>query len=108
MYLGDFNPDLDDILTITLQKYEELSTNLIDKMRNVIVEALATTNYTSQDIHKVLLAGGGCRMPVVKRLLQNMFKNAEHGCEENPDEVVAVGAAYYACYLKDQGSRAVN
>ena len=61
-----------------------------------MVDVLETTCLTSRDIHKVLLAGGSSRMPMIQLLLRKMLPKAEHCCDDNPDEVVAIGATYYA------------
>uniref|UniRef100_A0AC34F971 Heat shock protein 70 n=1 Tax=Panagrolaimus sp. ES5 TaxID=591445 RepID=A0AC34F971_9BILA len=55
----------------------------------------SSSNLKENQINKVLHVGGGSRMPMIKELLKEMFPVSEHCCEEHPDEVVAIGAAYY-------------
>uniref|UniRef100_A0A914PDD7 Uncharacterized protein n=1 Tax=Panagrolaimus davidi TaxID=227884 RepID=A0A914PDD7_9BILA len=58
--------------------------------------SLNNSKLEANQVHKVLLVGGGSRMPMIKQLLRNMFPEAEHCIEEHPEEVVAIGASYYA------------
>jgi molecular chaperone DnaK len=44
----------------------------------------------------VILVGGSTRVPMVKRLVKELFKGKEPNQTVNPDEVVAVGAAVQA------------
>uniref|UniRef100_A0AC35FI13 Uncharacterized protein n=1 Tax=Panagrolaimus sp. PS1159 TaxID=55785 RepID=A0AC35FI13_9BILA len=67
----------------------------IFKIQNNQIEIISNTG----DSKFVLHVGGGSRMPMIKQLLRNMFPEAEHCIEEHPDEVVAIGAAYYAYSL---------
>uniref|UniRef100_A0AC34FP11 Uncharacterized protein n=1 Tax=Panagrolaimus sp. ES5 TaxID=591445 RepID=A0AC34FP11_9BILA len=94
-----FDASIEGHIDIERQELEEMVMNLIQRMRSAVNKALSDAKLTHKEIHKVLQVGGGCRMPIVKEMLKNMFKNAEHCVEEQPDEVVAVGAAIYAYHL---------
>ena len=69
---------------------------LLNKIQNTINSSLYNSGYNSKQINRILLVGGGSRMPMIKQLLKEAFPEAEHCCEEHPDEIVAKGAAYYA------------
>uniref|UniRef100_A0A914P1J8 Heat shock protein 70 n=1 Tax=Panagrolaimus davidi TaxID=227884 RepID=A0A914P1J8_9BILA len=86
-------------IKITKQEFETLSFDILEKLQENIYMSLEKAKCTKKDMNKVLYVGGGCRMPKVKELLEEIFPHAEHCCEVNPDEVVAIGAAYYAYYL---------
>lgn len=51
-----------------------------------------------KDIDKVLLVGGSTRVPAVQETIARVTGKMP-SCELNPDEVVAMGAAYYASIL---------
>uniref|UniRef100_A0AC34F9C6 Heat shock protein 70 n=1 Tax=Panagrolaimus sp. ES5 TaxID=591445 RepID=A0AC34F9C6_9BILA len=89
--------ETEEYILITRKIFEDLSLNLLDKIKATIQRAMNKSK--SFKIDKVLLAGGGCRMPMIKKYLKKTFKDSEVCCEKHPDEVVAIGAAYYANYL---------
>uniref|UniRef100_A0A914QSI3 Heat shock protein 70 n=1 Tax=Panagrolaimus davidi TaxID=227884 RepID=A0A914QSI3_9BILA len=83
------------------------NTPLLYRIQEVLKETFSKTKFYASDINKVLLVGGGCRMPMIQQFLRKRFPVAEHSCAENPDEMVAIGAAYYAsCLMSDtKGSK---
>uniref|UniRef100_A0A914Q274 Heat shock protein 70 n=1 Tax=Panagrolaimus davidi TaxID=227884 RepID=A0A914Q274_9BILA len=94
--IDDFDPFQDGMISINRKEFEKMCEPLLNKVRNTLVAALYNSNLNANQINKVLLVGGGSRMPMIKILLQKTFPDSAHSCEENPDEVVAMGAAYYA------------
>uniref|UniRef100_A0A914QL59 Uncharacterized protein n=1 Tax=Panagrolaimus davidi TaxID=227884 RepID=A0A914QL59_9BILA len=100
--VDDFCPDLDDLIPITRKFFEDKSQSLLFKIRSSITAIFKDTDYQIDKISKVLLVGGGCRMPMIKNLLKSKFPNASLCCEEQPEEVVATGAAMYAYHLKTE------
>uniref|UniRef100_A0AC34FY44 Heat shock protein 70 n=1 Tax=Panagrolaimus sp. ES5 TaxID=591445 RepID=A0AC34FY44_9BILA len=94
--VDDFDPLKNFSIDIARETFEELAQNVLKQIHISIMEALNNLNYQPNQISKILLVGGGSRMPMVKKLLQNIFPESEQCCEEHPDEVVAIGAAYYA------------
>uniref|UniRef100_A0A914Q8L6 Hypoxia up-regulated protein 1 n=1 Tax=Panagrolaimus davidi TaxID=227884 RepID=A0A914Q8L6_9BILA len=97
--VSDFNPDIDEFLPITRQEFEKMSANLLNRFQVVFKQVFSKTDIFSSDINKVLLIGGGCRMPMIRLFLLKRFPKADHTCGENPDEMVAIGAAYYSSFL---------
>ena len=95
----DLNTFLEGAITIRRDEFETMSTPLMNKIEEVLRDTFTKSDITSRDIHKVLLVGGSSRMPMIQMLLRKMFATAEHLSDTNPDEVVAMGAAYYASYL---------
>ena len=51
-----------------------------------------------EDIHEVVLVGGSTRIPLVQKIVKDLFKKEPHK-GVNPDEVVAIGAAVQAGVL---------
>uniref|UniRef100_A0AC35FQH0 Uncharacterized protein n=1 Tax=Panagrolaimus sp. PS1159 TaxID=55785 RepID=A0AC35FQH0_9BILA len=92
-----FDLSFDGKISITQKKFEELSSLLLFKIKETIKFTLQKGHIIKFD--KIFYVGGGCRMPMIKELLQNMFPNVEHCFQINPEEVIAIGATYYAYYL---------
>jgi len=60
--------------------------------------ALADAGLTAAEVDEVVLVGGSTRMPLVRRLVRDLFGKEPHA-DLNPDEVVALGAAVQADIL---------
>ncbi len=85
--------------SLTRAKFNELTSDLIEKTLEPLRRALKDANMTKNDIHQVLLVGGSTRIPAVQELLKKeLGKDPSKGV--NPDEVVAMGAAIQAGVLQ--------
>uniref|UniRef100_A0A914YWJ7 Heat shock protein 70 n=1 Tax=Panagrolaimus superbus TaxID=310955 RepID=A0A914YWJ7_9BILA len=100
--VDDFISRIDGSINITRKQFEGMAEKLLNLIKNAITDVTNKSGYNTTQIDKVLQVGGGSRMPMIKNLLKDIFPNAEHLCEEHPDEVVAIGAAHYASYLKSE------
>ena len=100
----EFNSSIDDSIKVTRAKFEKMARPILDRIKDILFETLAKADFTSANLNKVLLVGGGSRMPMIRDLLLSMFSNADYCCTQNPDEVVAIGAAQYAYCLATQSS----
>ncbi|HEX8916010.1 MAG TPA: molecular chaperone DnaK, partial [Humisphaera sp.] len=80
-------------LTITRAKFEQLISALVEKTRKPVLDALKDAKLNPDQIDEVVLVGGSTRVPMVQRLVKELFKGKEPNRTVNPDEVVAVGAA---------------
>ena len=85
-------------LTLTRAKFDELTSDLVDKTMEPVQQAMGDANLQPSDIHKVLLVGGSSRIPAVQNAVQSFFKQ-EPFKGINPDECVAIGAAIQAGVL---------
>ncbi|PLZ80101.1 molecular chaperone DnaK, partial [Fischerella thermalis] len=85
-------------MTLTRAKFEELCSDLIDRCRIPVENALRDAKLTKNDIDEVVLVGGSTRIPAVQDLVKRML-GKEPNQSVNPDEVVAVGAAIQAGVL---------
>lgn len=85
-------------MTLTRAKFEEMTSDLLDRCRKPVKQALEDAKLTNAEIDEVVLVGGSTRIPAVQDLVQRMTgKEPNQGV--NPDEVVAVGAAIQAGVL---------
>jgi len=80
-------------MTVTRSKFEQLITPLVEKCRKPVTDALSDAKLNPGQINEVILVGGATRVPMVKRLVKELFQGKEPNQTVNPDEVVAVGAA---------------
>ncbi|MCT8139668.1 molecular chaperone DnaK [Anaerobacillus sp. CMMVII] len=85
-------------LTLTRAKFEELSSNLVERTMGPTRQALKDAGMTPSDIHKVVLVGGSTRIPAVQEAIKKLTGKDPHK-GVNPDEVVALGAAVQAGVL---------
>jgi molecular chaperone DnaK len=86
-------------LKITRTKFENLVSDLLDKLEGPCRMALRDAGLAATDIDEVVLVGGMTRMPAVQERVQKIFgKMPNKGV--NPDEVVALGAAIQGAVLK--------
>lgn len=85
-------------MVLTRAKFEELCSDLIDRCRVPVENALRDAKLSKNNIDEVVLVGGSTRIPAVQQLVKNML-GKEPNQTVNPDEVVAVGAAIQAGVL---------
>ncbi len=79
-------------MTITRAKFDELTSDLVQKTMIPTRQALSDAGLSASEISKVLLVGGSSRIPAVQEAVKN-FIGKEPFKGINPDECVAVGAA---------------
>jgi len=84
--------------TLTREKFQELTGDLLQKLVGPTQQALTDAELKAQDIDRVILVGGVTRMPAVQQLARQLL--GKEPCQSiNPDEVVALGAAIQAGML---------
>lgn len=81
--------------TLSRAKFEELTADLLRRVRKPVEQALADAKLDSSKIDEVILVGGSTRIPAVKRIVQELISKAPNE-SINPDEAVALGAAVQA------------
>ncbi|KAM4072982.1 hypothetical protein ACB094_11G181400 [Castanea mollissima] len=77
--------------TLTRVKFEELCSDLLDRLRGPVETALKDANLSFKDLDEVILVGGSTHIPAVQELVRKMT-GKEPNVNVNPDEVVALGA----------------
>jgi molecular chaperone DnaK len=85
-------------LNLTRAKFEELCSDLIDRCRIPVENAIRDGKIDKSRIDEIVLVGGSTRIPAVKELVKRIL-GKEPNETVNPDEVVAVGAAVQAGVL---------
>jgi Fe-S protein assembly chaperone HscA len=83
---------------ITRAEFETIIQPIVDRTLGPCRQALADAELTPSQVDEVVLVGGSTRIPLVRRLVAELFGKAPHS-ELNPDEVVALGAAVQADIL---------
>jgi molecular chaperone DnaK len=81
--------------SLTRAKFEDLTRDLMERIRGPFQQALTDAKIPASDIKEVVLVGGSSRMPQVQELVRKLT-GKEPNRSVNPDEVVAVGAAIQA------------
>jgi molecular chaperone DnaK len=84
--------------TLTRGKFEELCSDLIDRCRIPVENAIRDAKIDKATIDEVVLVGGSTRIPAVQEVVKRILAK-EPNQSVNPDEVVAVGAAIQAGVL---------
>jgi molecular chaperone DnaK len=80
-------------LTLTQAKFNELTADLVEATMGPVRQALSDSGLNISEINKVLMVGGSSRIPAVQEAVKKLIgKDPFKGI--NPDECVALGAAY--------------
>ena len=80
---------------INREEFETEISPLIARIEMLVEDVLDESNLTIKDISQVILVGGSTRMPVIEKMLSDMFSFPPTKVG-NVDECVALGAAIYA------------
>lgn len=79
-------------MTLTRAKFEQLTENLLERIKTPFNKALQDADLSAKTLDEVVLVGGSTRMPMVQELVRSLT-GKEPNKSVNPDEVVAIGAA---------------
>ncbi|MFK4566983.1 molecular chaperone DnaK [Enterococcus sp. UD-01] len=88
---GDAGP-LHLEMNLTRAKFDELTSDLVERTKTPVRQALKDAGLTPSEIDEVILVGGSTRIPAVVEAVRKET-NKEPNKSVNPDEVVAMGAA---------------
>ncbi|MCP4184254.1 MAG: molecular chaperone HscC [Hyphomicrobiales bacterium] len=89
------NGDEEIELSISRDKLEEISNDLIRRMTIPLQRAIGDAGLKADQISRIVLVGGATRMVVVRNLITRLFKRFPE-YELDPDTVVALGASVQA------------
>jgi molecular chaperone DnaK len=79
-------------VTLTRAKFESITNDLFERLRQPCLQALKDAKLDTSKIDEVVLVGGSTRMPKAQAIAKELF-GKEPNRSVNPDEVVAIGAA---------------
>ncbi len=85
---------------------EDLARPLINKTRANCLRSMSDAKVKPSDLDDVILVGGQTRMPLVRKLVEEIFGRVPN-TSANPDEAVAVGATLQAGILEGGVKNAV-
>lgn len=85
-------------VTLTRAKFEELSSDLVERVMVPTRRSLSDAGLSPDKIDRVILVGGSTRIPAVQEAIKR-FTGKEPSKGVNPDEVVAMGAAIQGAVL---------
>ncbi|WP_288403656.1 molecular chaperone DnaK [uncultured Deinococcus sp.] len=89
--------------TLSRAKFEELTADLLRRVREPVQRALDDAKLDKSGIDEVILVGGSTRIPAVKRIVQDIIGKTPNE-SVNPDEAVALGAAVQAGIIQGDSS----
>ena len=91
-------------IVITREKFEQLTSHLMEKTINLLNHVISDANIQLSDITGILCVGGSTRMPMVQRFLKDRLERPLL-TGVNVDEAVALGAAIQAAVdMKDHST----
>ncbi|HPA46626.1 MAG TPA: molecular chaperone DnaK [bacterium] len=85
-------------IKLTRAQFERLAGGVIERTIQPCRRALDDAGLQPNEIDEVILVGGSTRIPMVQKIVKDLFGKEPHK-GVNPDEVVAVGAAIQAGVL---------
>ena len=83
---------------LTRALFHQLTASLTQKTLDLMNKAFKEAQIKANDLSAVILVGGSTRMPSIKDAVRK-FTHQQPKCDINPDEVVAMGAAFQANIL---------
>lgn len=88
-------------MTVSRAKFEQLIGKLVERCRQPCLKALQDAKLSAKEVDEVLLVGGSTRVPMVQRLVKEIF-GRDGNQSINPDESVALGAAVQGAIIAGQ------
>lgn len=83
---------------ITAAAFEDAAAPLLARLRDPVLRSLRDSDIRAETLSEIVLAGGGTRMPVVRRAITRMFGRFPNS-GVHPDHAIALGAAVQAGLL---------
>lgn len=84
--------------TVTQEEFEQSIADMLRATQKTMGKALTAAGLEINDIDKIVLVGGSTRIPLVKRLVAEMWGREPYQ-DVNPDTCIAQGAAIFAASL---------
>lgn len=80
-------------------EFEDLSMDLFQSILDIIQSVLTDSGLQKTEIDDIILVGGSTRIPMLQKMVRNLFDGKEYCRGINPDETVAYGTAAHAAVL---------
>lgn len=87
---------------LTRAQFEQMTADLLKRTEAPFHAVICDAGISVNDIDHIVLVGGSTRMPAVTEKVKELTGGKEPNKGVNPDEVVAVGAAFQAGVLKGE------
>lgn len=85
---------------VTREEFEKIIQPILKRLENPIFQALKDADLTPADIDKVVLIGGGTKVPAVRNKFAEIFGAEKIVGGVDPMRAVAIGAGIVACVLE--------
>lgn len=86
---------------VTREDFEEICSDLWDRVEKPMNDALEAAEMTMDMISQIIIIGGGTRVPKVQEMLLKTSGKSDLGRNLNADEAPALGASYQAAALSN-------
>ena len=90
-------------VSVSRRDFAKISKKLIERLKKPVARVMRDAECGPEDIEDVILVGGATRMSVLREFVAD-FLQKEPICEQNPDEVVALGASVQAALISDDAA----
>ncbi|CAM0950567.1 unnamed protein product [Alopecurus aequalis] len=88
----------DPSVSISRTEFERLVLNLLEQIQSKCWALLKEANITDNDIDEVVLTGGMTRVPMIRRIIDEIF-GKHQGARVNHEEAVVIGSAIQAALI---------
>ena len=107
--INNFYNNEDLVESIRRDTFEELCSDLFERLRKPLDEALMDARITADEIKEIVLVGGSTRIPKIKTFLTEYFgRDCKINDSINPDEAVAYGATLMAAKILIKGDKVLQ
>jgi len=89
--IESLHEDIDFRSKITRATFEDLTSDLVDRVTQPIQQALKDANVTIDKLESVILHGGSVRVPFVQKALEDVVGNDKIAKTVNADEAAVMG-----------------
>jgi L1 cell adhesion molecule like protein len=105
--VSNFYEGKDLTIKLTRSDFENCCKDLFLICLNCIDSLMKELELSQEEIDEVILVGGMTRMPYIRKMLENKFRDIKGknkiNCSINPDEAVSMGAAIQGYILMNKG-----
>lgn len=101
MCVPDVIPGIHIDSEYTREDFEKSISCYVKKIKNTIVDTLDNANINSSDIKKILKVGGSSNIPLMNKIIEEIFGKEKIYSDIDPSICISQGAAVYAAYLSN-------